>query len=56
MVGDNFFVKKYMVFIDCLLGIGVKGSIKFFYDDIIKKINDFNVYIYSIDVLSGVME
>ncbi|MBA9038484.1 NAD(P)H-hydrate epimerase [Bacillus aryabhattai] len=54
--GDNFSVKKYTVLIDCLLGIGVKGSIKSPYDDIIKKINDSKAYIYSIDVPSGVME
>ena len=42
--------------IHCLLGIGVKGSIKSPYDDIIKKINDSKAYIYSIDVPSGVME
>ncbi|MEH7467411.1 NAD(P)H-hydrate epimerase, partial [Priestia megaterium] len=54
--GDNFSVKKYTVLIDCLLGIGVKGSIKSPYDNIIKKINDSKAYIYSIDVPSGVME
>lgn len=46
-------VKKYSLIIDGLLGVGARGELKQFYQEIIGIINTSKAYILSIDIPSG---
>ncbi len=50
---ENLYIKHNDIIIDCLLGTGFKGLLKEPYSSIIKKVNDSENIVISIDIPSG---
>lgn len=46
-------IRKYNLIIDALLGVGLKGKIRFVYQELINIINASKAYVLSVDIPSG---